>query len=378
MQATVFAGYADRNASLFRRLRVPLGDPAAWVQLPGQTIALVRDLEMDRVTQLSSCQAVTCPAQHAPDGGLSADRETATAQALAEMLCRHGVNRVQVDRTLPYIYADAMTSRGLSLQFDADLGVTDRRAKSEQEVEALAESQRVTEQVMRQVCETIAAARADATGQLVDDDGPLTSERLKSMAAIEFLRHGYTSDHGSIVASTPEVADCHHSGTGPLKTGQTIVVDLFPRSQKTRYWGDCTRTVVHGEASQEAAKMHAAVVRAKQACEAMLITGNLAGDAHRASEIELVRSGYEPSRGTITDQASIQHGTGHGIGLDLHEPILLDEGGPALVLGEVLTVEPGLYGRLVGGVRVEDMVVVTDDGPRNLNRLPQGLDWRAS
>ena len=115
--------------------------------------------------------------------------------------------------------------------------------------------------------------------------------------------------------------------------------------------------------------MHKAVVEAKAAAEALLKTGNTAGQIHQAAEDVLVRHGFPLSRGTITDHPSIQHGTGHGIGLDLHEPILLDHGGGEVLKGEVFTVEPGLYGRIDGGIRVEDMLVVTDDGPRNLNRL---------
>jgi Xaa-Pro aminopeptidase len=121
--------------------------------------------------------------------------------------------------------------------------------------------------------------------------------------------------------------------------------------------------------------MHAAVVEAKAAATAMLRAGNQAGDIHQASEDVLLRHGYPVSRGTLTDHVSIQHGTGHGIGLDLHEPILLDSGGAEVLAGEVFTVEPGLYGRHDGGVRVEDMLLVTDGEARNLNRLHDGLDW---
>lgn len=203
----------------------------------------------------------------------------------------------------------------------------------------------------------------------------LTSEAIRSMAAIEFLKRGFGMSHGAIVATAPHVADCHHSGEGPLFTERPIVIDLFPRDESTRYWGDCTRTVVHGQPSDTVKAMHAAVIEAKAAATAMLVAGRTADAIHQASEDVLLRHGYRSSRGEITDQPSIQHGTGHGIGLDLHEPILLDHGGGEVLDGEVFTVEPGLYGRVDGGVRVEDMLVVTSGEARNLNSLPDSLTW---
>ena len=70
------------------------------------------------------------------------------------------------------------------------------------------------------------------------------------------------------------------------------------------------------------------------------------------------------------------HGTGHAVGLEVHEPPLLDFGGPELLLGDCLTIEPGLYCRAIGGVRVEDMIILTEDGCQNLNSLYTGLDWK--
>ncbi len=195
------------------------------------------------------------------------------------------------------------------------------------------------------------------------------------MAAIEFMKRGYSMTHGAIVATTPHVADCHHNGEGPLYTGRPVVIDLFPRDESTRYWGDCTRTVVHGQASDTVIAMHAAVLEAKATAIAALTAGVTAHAVHAAAENILTRHGYPSSRGTITDEPSIQHGTGHGIGLDLHEPILLDFDGEEILAGEVFTVEPGLYGRIDGGVRVEDMLVVTSGEARNLNSLPEFLKW---
>ncbi len=374
-KARILAGFADKNASLFKRLGVPLGDPAAWIELDSRRIALVRDLEMDRVTQKGHTDDVTCPAEHPPPAGLSADRETATAEAAAQLLRSARVEEVYADRSLPYIFVWHLEQAEIKVLYDDKLGVVDRRVKTHQEIEYLAAVQKVTEEVMRMMCEMVARSNAAADGSLQHDGEVLTSERIRSMAAIEFMKRGFSMGHGAIVATAPQVADCHHAGEGPLYTGRPIVIDLFPRDEATRYWGDCTRTVVHGQASDTVKAMHAAVIEAKAAATAMLTAGNTADAIHTASEDVLMQHGYPSSRGEITDHPSIQHGTGHGIGLDLHEPILLDHGGEEVLEHEVFTVEPGLYGRIDGGIRVEDMLVVTRGEARNLNSLPESISW---
>jgi len=375
--AWLMAGFADRNASLFRRIGLPLGDPAAWIRLPDEsTIAIVRDLEMDRVRDQRTVDRVHCPADFPADGvPFSSDRETAVAQSTIECLRRAAITAVRVDRTLPASFLAALARAGMAVWYDDQLGVADRRSKTPDEQKSLRQAQAITEEVMRLVCCRIARAEADSDGVLSQEGEILTSEGLRSLAATLFMQRGYSMSHGAIVSAPPAAGDCHHAGTGPLRTGTPVIVDLFPRNERTRFHGDCTRTVVHGVATDEVAQMHSAVLKAKAAAEGKLTVGHTAHQVHRAATDCLLRNGYVESRGKITDQPSIQHGTGHGIGLEVHEPILLDDDGEALLDGEVFTVEPGLYGRRSGGVRVEDMLVVGLSEPTNLNRLPMGLDW---
>ncbi len=173
--------------------------------------------------------------------------------------------------------------------------------------------------------------------------------------------------------------DCHDLGEGELRTGEPVIVDIFPRNRQTLYNGDCTRTVVHGEIPAEVARMHEAVCRAKRAAIAAVRAG-ATGEAVHLAAIDAVRqAGFAvglPEAGSPPSFCSMPHGTGHGVGLEVHEPPLLDMKGPELLPGDAVTIEPGLYRRDLGGVRVEDLVIVTPDGCENLNRLPEGLDWR--
>jgi Xaa-Pro aminopeptidase len=267
-----------------------------------------------------------------------------------------------------------MRAVGIAVDCEPDLGVLERRAKDAQELDWLREAQRVTEGAMKLACETVARASAAADGTLVHAGAPLTAERLRSIIDIHLLEQGYDNPE-SIVACGPQGADCHDHGHGILRTGEPVIVDIFPRNRKTLYNGDMTRTVVHGAVPREVAAMHAAVVRAKHAATAAIRPG-VTGDAvHGATLASLRESGYASGQPSEERVPVISHGTGHGIGLEVHEPPLLALKGPALVEGDVLTVEPGLYALGIGGIRVEDMVAVTATGCENFNSLHEGLNW---
>ncbi len=379
----IMAGIPEINSALYWRMRFSVGDPVALIELPRddsakETILILRDIEMARAREKARADRVACPADYAPAGGLSGDRETATAQAAAECLRRAGVARVIADRTLPLIFAEIARQAGITVECDLERGIIERRSKDQQEIAWLRESQRATEGAMEMACRLIALAEARRDGVLVRDREPLSSERVRAAIDHWLLDHGY-SNPPPIVAGGPGGADCHNVGHGELRTGQPVIVDIFPRNRETHYYGDCTRTVVHGEIADEIAKMHAAVRQAKAAAIAAVRPGVTGEDVHRATTEAITRLGY--AVGLPGDQApdsycAITHGTGHGVGLDVHEPPLLDLKGPELVLGDAITIEPGLYRKDLGGVRVEDMVVVTESGCENLNSLHEGLDWR--
>jgi Xaa-Pro aminopeptidase len=383
--ARVMAGIPALNNSFFRRICFSVGDPAAWIELPPdsgtgetQSILILRDIEMQRARQHARVDRVHCPADFAPADGLSGDRETATAQALAECLQRHQVRQVIADRTLPLLFAHQMEQAGLTVVCDPDWGVLERRQKDEREIALLHQAQQVTEQAVAMACETVARSTADRQGMLHHGGQPLTAERLRSLVDIWLLERGYENPT-SIIAGGICGADCHDLGSGPLRTEQPIIIDIFPRNRESRYYGDCTRTVVHGQVPDEVAQMHQAVVSAKRAAMAACRAGVTGEQVHEATIAAITSRGYQmglPSEDSPLDYCAMTHGTGHGVGLDVHEPPLLDRGGPELVVGDCLTIEPGLYCRAIGGVRVEDMVIVQSHACQNLNSIPEGLDWK--
>ena len=377
--ATVMAGIPATNLSLYRAIRFKVGDPTALLTLPKsdggtERLLIIRDIEMGRAKQHARVDRVHCPADFEPAGGLSGDRETATAQSVAECLRARGVTRVRADRSLPLIYAHFIEKAGLTLECDTEMGVLERRSKDSEELAWLREAQRTTEGAMQRACETVARATAAADGTLFHEGAPLTAERLRTIIDVHLLGQGYENPE-SIVACGAQGADCHDHGHGVLRTGEPVIVDIFPRNRKTLYNGDMTRTVVHGAISPELTRMHAAVVEAK--CDAIrAVRAGVTGQSvHEATLAALARHGFAAGQPAEPRVAVISHGTGHGIGLEVHEPPLLAMKGPELVVGDVLTVEPGLYALGIGGIRIEDMVAVTATGCENFNTLQESLVW---
>ena len=377
--ATIMAGIPASNAALYHAIRFRVGDPVAFITVDDESMLILRDIEMHRAKQHARTNHVGCPADFEPESGLSGDRETATAQAAAEFLRRKSVAHVVADRTLPLIFAQIIKDAGIEVTCDLDMGVIQRRAKDAQEIQWLRDAQSVTEGAIRLACERIANATAREDGILMHDGNELTAEAVRSEVDIWLMKQGYATVP-SIVACGPEGADCHNLGTGVLRTGCPVIVDIFPENRETGYNGDCTRTVVHGEISQQLQAMHAAVVEAKKAGQQATRPGVTGEDVHKSVIAKIKEHGFEvgiPDDSLPDEYCAMVHGTGHGIGLDVHEPPLLDFKGPELICGDALTIEPGLYSKAIGGIRVEDMVVVTKDGCESLNQLPEGLDWKS-
>jgi len=377
------AGIPQLNSALYHRIRFLVGDPVAFVHVPtadgkAKSTLILRDIEMDRACRFARADEVACPRDFTPAGGLSGDRETATAQAAAECLRRAGVRQVVADRTLPLIFADLVREAGIGVQCDTSIGVADRRRKDSEELEHIRRSQQATEQVIERTCRLIARSEPRRDGVLLDEGRPLTSERIRAMINHWFIDLGYVNPP-SIIAGGPVGADCHDLGHGELRTGEPVIVDVFPRNESSLYYGDCTRSVVHGDVPDEVLRMHAAVCDAKRSGMAAARAGVTGEDVHRATIAAIVQHGYKtglPPADAPDDYCAMTHGTGHGVGLECHEPPLLDFKGPELIEGELVTIEPGLYRRGLGGVRVEDIVLIHSDRCESLNKLPEGLGWK--
>jgi len=308
------------------------------------------------------------------------DREAyvhqAWANAGAAILHEKGISRARVSPRLGAAHLEDLRAQGLDVEVDRDLFVAERRRKSAEEAASIQGAQSAAESAVVEVVRGLAQAEIK-DGILWSNGGPLTSERLYAAAQLRLGEQGYTCPD-MIIAGSPECALPHYRGEGPIKANAPVIIDIFPTDRKTHYNGDLTRTVVVGEVSDEVRRMHAAVVQALEAGIESIAPGVAGKEPHLAVCQVLVDRGF----GTTTKGyegpdgvARMNHSTGHGVGLDVHEePSLRETSDYPLAEGDVVTVEPGVYMLGLGGVRVEDTGMVTAHGFKNFTRLTRSLN----
>ena len=308
--------------------------------------------------------------------------ERAFAAATANLLQKIGVDGspVIVPPHFGVAYADELRARGFKIEPEGRLFADLRRVKTQEEISHIEEAQRALEEACAQAVGILEEAEISGEGTLRWRGENLTSELLRSEIDVELLRRGCAADEGTIAAGGPQAADPHERGSGSLKAGETIILDIFPRNQKSRYYADMTRTFVKGEPGAELEKMHDAVLEAQETALSMIRAGVNGRDVHEKVSDILHEKGYKTGKhdqkpGEPLTQGFF-HGTGHGVGLEVHEAPRISAVDEELKVGDVVTVEPGLYQPGLGGVRIEDLVVVTEDGCRNLTRFPKELRLR--
>src|SRR5205807_5437022 len=254
-----------------------------------------------------------------------------------------------------------------------------RSVKRADEVAAIEAAQRATEDAWREGVDEIRRAKVRGDRTLELDGAVFTAERLRAIVESALLERGYGSE-GAICAPGPQAADPHQIGTGPLHAGEPIVMDIFPQHKQTRYWADMTRTVSKGEPPAAIRKIYDVVMRAQDAGIRALRPGVTGREVHELVEDIIWEAGYDTLRPGQKRNPADQtprgfiHGTGHGVGLEIHElPNINRQGIKPLIAGDVVTIEPGIYDPKIGGVRLEDMLVITADGARDLTQAPREL-----
>jgi Xaa-Pro aminopeptidase len=300
------------------------------------------------------------------------------ARLAAKLLRERGLEAARVSARLPSGYLEELRAAGLDIEIDRDLFCAERRRKSAEEAAFIEASQHAAEAAVVEVVSQLAQADI-RDGMLWLEGMPLTSERLYARASLLLGEKGFTCPD-MIIAGSPECAMPHFRGEGVIRAGAPVIIDIFPSSRNTHYHGDLTRTVVVGDIPDEIRKMHEAAVQALDAGVESIRAGAAGREVHNAVCQVLVDRGF----GTTTKGfegpdgvAKMNHSTGHGVGLDVHEePSLRGPAENELQAGDVVTVEPGLYLLGLGGVRVEDTGIVTETGFRNFTTLTRSLDPR--
>jgi len=285
-----------------------------------------------------------------------------------------GVRSLLVPGSFPLQFADQLRNRGFQLQASEGTLFPERAIKSEREIAQLAKAERLTRQAMAAAEAFLGEAGIGNDGILrhPDVDGRVKSAHLRAVIETFLISNGAVPSH-TIVACGKEAADPHQIGSGFLKANQAIIVDIFPRLVSTGYWGDMTRTFVKGRASSELRRLYRTVREGQDIGLSMVCNGASGQAIHQAIQQHFTVCGFFTGtrRGR---QVGFFHGTGHGVGLDVHEAPRISVRDDTLKSGHVVTVEPGLYYPDIGGVRLEDLVVVRAGGCDNLTRFRRRLE----
>ncbi|HBB36557.1 MAG: hypothetical protein UX02_C0002G0053 [Candidatus Moranbacteria bacterium GW2011_GWC1_45_18] len=274
--------------------------------------------------------------------------------------------RVEVPIHFPLDMADFLRKNGAKLTPTFPF-FPQRAMKTKEEIEYIKESLAHTKLAFR-IIENILRRSKIRKNRIYYQNKILTSEFLKQEAEKALIEKGMFDLLGMIISTGAQTAIPHHSGSGPIRPHQPIVCDIFPRHRNSGYFSDMTRTYVKGKPSAEIQKMYEAVLRAQNAAIKKIRSGVSAKEIYDISANVILKNGYH-----IGDSGFI-HGLGHGVGLDIHEkPSLKPHSEDILEAGNVITIEPGLYYSGIGGIRLEDMVLVTKTSCQNLTNFPKRL-----
>ena len=348
-------------------------DPFITCYTPDCVHLLVSGLEYGRARKDADAASVTrLSAYDYRDRVAETGRTEARAAVVAEWLADHGVEGVAVPERFPLGTADGLRDAGMQVQIDDSDAVTRTRAvKTNEEVEHVRRAQRANEQAIATAEELLASAGV-VDGVLHREGEPLTSEAVRREIERTLLEEGCALDE-TIVACGADAADPHARGSGPLRAGEPIVVDVFPRDKETRYHADTTRTFLKGTPSERLREWFEVTDEARRAALDAVEPGVSGATVHDAACGVYEDAGLPTLRSDPGTETGFIHSTGHGVGLDVHElPRIAPDGGE-LEPGNVITIEPGLYDPAVGGVRIEDLVLVTEDGAENLTEYPVEL-----
>ena len=349
-------------------------DPFLTLYTPTETAILTSPLEYARATEASRADVV----KRWGDYDYRALRKEhgkgpARGIVVAEFLGEFGVESVATDRRFPLFTADAIRENGGQVSADLDDVIAEIRArKTEAELEHIRAAQRANEAAMAAAEALLEDADVDSDGTLIHDGEPLTSERIKATIERTLLDRGFAMDQ-TIVASGSDSAVPHERGSGPIAAGEPVIVDIFPQSKTTKYHADMTRTFLRGEPDPTIREFYDLTEEAKAAALDAVEPGVTGEAVHGAVCDVYEAAGYPTTRSEESPESGFIHSTGHGVGLDVHEHPSIGAGGKELKPGHVITIEPGLYDPAVGGVRIEDLVLVTEDGYENFTDYPEQL-----
>jgi Xaa-Pro aminopeptidase len=368
-------GDTMRVPELRHEVPVPIPDPFLYVEAGDRRAVVLHSLEIPRVRAETDLEIVA-QEQLGVDElvGQGLPRWEIENEVVLRGCRELGVERAVVPAGFPVGLADSLREKGIELTVDRDVFDRRRRAKTETEIAGIRRAQKACEAALDAARDLLRRAHENGDGLEVDGQA-LTSERIKRAIEDVFADHG-VEGADMIVSHGPQTAVGHDMGSGQIRANEPIVFDLFPKDKETGCYADMTRTYVVGEPSDEVLEWHRLVKEALERSTAEVKPGRNGRELFELACELFHGAGYKTQLnkdpGEVLEDGFF-HSLGHGVGLEVHEEPSLGRIGHDLIPGDVITVEPGLYRAGYGGLRLEDLVLVTEDGHEVITDYPYDL-----
>ncbi|MGH7845395.1 MAG: M24 family metallopeptidase [Candidatus Binatia bacterium] len=371
-QTLLLVAASDIDANMLYATGFFAPDPFIFFRYRGRNYMVMSDLEIDRAKKQSTADRVLSLSEYQRRLRKMGRQAVGTADVLELVFKERRIRILTIPANFPVLIADELRARRFKLVVRKDPFFPGREQKTSDEVKNIAASLRAAEAGLEAGIELLRKARIGKDRYLYVHGKRLTSEGVKSVVNTTIMGQGWVPSH-TIIAGGDQCVDPHNEGYGPLKAHSSVIFDIFPRSQKTGYFGDLSRTVVRGKASDKLKEAYEMVRQGQEVGFRFIKDGAEGREIHQRILDLFTQKGF-PTGKIDGRMQGFFHGTGHGLGLDIHEPPRIASVPSVLKSGHVVTVEPGLYYLGLGGVRLEDVVLVTNNGNRNLTRYPKFLE----
>ncbi len=361
---------SEQDPDMLYATRFFVGDPFIFLEQNGKRTIVLSDLEIDRGRREAQVDEILPLSELEREVQNGAKKAPPFEKVMSHFLRKRGVRSALVPANFQLGFAEELTRDGVRLRTAKGLFWPEREEKSEDELRKMRHALSITETGIKRGIEVLAAAKPGRGKKLEWSGRTLTSEILRAEIDSAILRSGGLPAN-TIVAGGDQACDPHERGSGPLKADSLIILDVFPRDAKTGYYGDITRTVVRGRASEEQRRLWE-TVREGQALALKKMKPGVDGLSLHNEIKQLFTDRGFPTEVRGGRHVGFFHGTGHGLGLEIHEVPRFQK--TIFKEGQTLTVEPGLYYPGIGGVRLEDVVVLTKTGIRMLSKIEKRLE----
>lgn len=370
LKTRLIVAASENDADMLYATRFFAPDPFVFLEQKGKRTLVLSDLEIDRGRKQAQADEFLSYSQLEKEVQGNSRKAPPYEKVLAHFLTKRRVHSAIVPANFPLGFARELEAKNIRLQPTNGLFWPEREAKSDSELRLMRKALEITEAGMARGIEVLKQSTPGKAQKLQWHGADLTSESLRAEIDTAVLRAGGLPAN-TIVAGGDQACDPHERGHGPLKANSLIILDIFPRSAASGYYGDLTRTILRGRASDEQRRLWETVNEGQALALKKMKPGVDGLELHEEVKKYFTDQGY-PTEVRDGRQTGFFHGTGHGLGLEIHEHPRFQK--TVFKVGQVLTVEPGLYYPGLGGVRTEDVVAITKSGIRMLSRLENRLE----